>query len=74
MGGEIMATYTQIQDYIKNKYNYTPKTCLIAHAKEVYGISVKEANNRIDSDSRVYPCPKDKLEDLKEAFEYFKIL
>lgn len=69
-----MATYRMIQNYIKNKYNYIPKTCWIAHAKEVYGIKVKKSINRIDCDERVYPCPENKLEDLKEAFEYFNMI
>lgn len=69
-----MATYRMIQNYIKNKYNYIPKTCWIAHAKEVYGIKVKKSINRIDCHDRVYPCPENKLEDLKEAFEYFNMI
>lgn len=69
-----MSTYKNIQKYVKIKYNYIPKTCWIAHAKEVYGINVKTANNRIDSNSRTNPCPKEKLLHLKDAFEHFNII
>jgi len=30
-----MATYNQIQEWIKEKYGFTVKTCWIAHAKEI---------------------------------------
>lgn len=32
-----MATYKEIQQYVKLKYGFTPKTCWIAHMKEMYG-------------------------------------
>ena len=34
-----MATYKEIQAYVKEKYGFQPKTCWIAHMKEVCGIS-----------------------------------
>ncbi len=30
-----MTTHKQIQQYVKGVYGYTPKTCWIAHMKEV---------------------------------------
>ena len=67
-----MATYTQIQDYIKQKYNNTPKTCWIAHAKELSGLPVKRSHRR--KGERVYPCPEDKLPDIQDAFRYFGMM
>lgn len=69
-----MGTYKNIQEYVKSKYNYKPQTCWIAHAKEVYGIKVNKAPNRKDDNNRVKPCPKDKLEHLKDAFIYFGMI
>lgn len=69
-----MATYKEIQDFVKKKHGYIPKTCWIAHCKEVLGISVKMANNRISPEKRTHPCPEKKIGDIKEAFIYFKMM
>lgn len=66
-----MASYEEIQQYVKQKYGFVPKTCLVAHAKEIFGIPVYKAPNRIESDLRVNPCPEDKLHAIKDAFRYF---
>jgi len=49
-----MATYKEIQEYVKMNYGYIPKTCWIAHTKEICGLSPKVANNRNDINSRVF--------------------
>lgn len=69
-----MATYREIQTFVKTKHGFVPKTCWIAHAKEVCGIPVKIAPNRSDSNERVNPCPDDKLPALREVFKYFGII
>lgn len=69
-----MATYKEIQEYVKVNFGYTPKTCWIAHSKEVYGLSPKVASNRNDINKREYPCPKEKQEDIKNAFKHFVML
>lgn len=69
-----MATYKEIQEYIKVNFGYTPKTCWIAHSKEVYGLSPKVANNRNDINKREFPCPAEKLEDIRQAFLHFEML
>ena len=66
-----MATYKEIQEYINLSYGFTPKTCWIAHMKEVCGLDRKDAVNRIDDSKRKYPCPEDKQEVIKEAFKHF---
>ena len=53
-----MATYKEIQAYVKDKYGFQPKMCWIAHMKEVCGIPVKNAPNRIspaNCDYLIYP-------------------
>jgi hypothetical protein len=69
-----MATYGQIQNYIKNKYGYTVKTCWIAHVKEMSGLDVDVAPNRNDIKEREYPCPEDKVEPIKDAFRHFGMI
>ncbi len=63
-----MATYKEISNWIKQKYSFTPKNCWIAHCKELYGLPHKASPRRY-SEQRVYPCPEDKREIIKEAFE-----
>lgn len=69
-----MASYSQIQQYIKSKYGYSVKTCWIAHMKEVCGIPVRMAHNRYDSDRRTHPCPSDKQAAIRDAFQHFNML
>jgi len=66
-----MATYTDIRLYVLKKYGFVPETCWIAHAKEICGIPIKNAPNRLDPNKRVKPCPEDKLPAIKDAFGYF---
>lgn len=68
-----MATYKEIQDYIKINYGSTVKTCWIAHMKEVCGLDRKNAINRKDPIKRKYPCPEDKQEFIREAFRHFNM-
>ena len=69
-----MATYSDIQEFVKNKYNVTVKTCWIAHVKELNGINLKKAHNRISNNKRVYPCPDDKRLMIEYAMRELGIL
>ena len=69
-----MATYKEIQAYVKEIYGFTPKTCWIAHMKEVCGISVKNAPNRISPDKREKACPPEKMKYIKDAFTHFGMI
>ncbi|WP_431090319.1 hypothetical protein [Paenibacillus sp. 8b26] len=69
-----MATYKQIQEYVKQKHGYVPKTCWIAHMKEICGLNPKVSPNRNSVDQRVHPCPLGKQESIKESFQYFNML
>lgn len=48
-----MATYKEIQDYVKSTYGFVPKTCWIAHMKEVYNIPVKISSNRNSANQKI---------------------
>ena len=37
--GELMATYQQIQKWVRCLYGWTPETCWIAHCKELAGLN-----------------------------------
>ena len=41
-----MATYEEIQQFVKKRYRSTVKTCHIAHAKEILGLPVKRSWRR----------------------------
>ena len=69
-----MATYKEIQSYVKEKYGFQPKTCWIAHMKEICGIPVKNAPNRISPDNREKPCPPKKMAYIKDAFAHFGMI
>lgn len=69
-----MATYKDIQEYIRKEKGYVVQTCWIAHTKSLCGIQMRVAPNRKDSNVRVKPCPEDKVEDIKKAFRHFGML
>ena len=68
-----MATYKEIQNWVFDKYHFIPKTCWIAHVKEMAGIEVNKAPNRIGTD-RVCPCPDEKVEPILKAFRSFGMI
>ena len=69
-----MATYRQIQDWIKEKHGFAVKTCWIAHAKEIYGLKPRVAHNRQYTSIRLNPCPDDKLPVIQEALKHFGMI
>ena len=70
----IMATYKEIQTYIKQHHQITVQTCWIAHMKEKLGLPKRVASNRIDENSRVKPCPTEYEGFIEEAFNYFGMI
>ncbi|OMD93551.1 hypothetical protein [Paenibacillus odorifer] len=69
-----MATYKQIQEYVKHECGYIPKSCWIAHMKELSGLHPKMSSRRYSPNARVHPCPIEKQDDIKESFQYFKMI
>jgi hypothetical protein len=68
-----MATYGQIQVYVKKNYGFQPKTCWIAHVKELCGLKVRRAWNRA-SDKRQIPCPPEKVDAIIDAFRHYQMI
>jgi len=69
-----MATYKEIQGYVKEKYKTSIKTCWIADMKEFHDLKKGVAPNRISLDSKTNPCPDDKKEMITDAFNYFEMI
>jgi hypothetical protein len=68
-----MATYNQIQQWVEEKFGFTPKTCWIADMKEECGLPVRAAHNR-QGKRRLHPCPKEKKQAIKAAFMHFDMM
>jgi hypothetical protein len=69
-----MATYAQIQKYVRSQYGFIPQTCWIAHVKEMCGLQPRISPNRYNLKKREKPCPPDKVEPIKEAFHHFGMI
>jgi hypothetical protein len=69
-----MATYKEIENWVKKEYGFSVKTCWIAHAKEICNLNPRKAPNRQNSNLRTNPCPTDKLEAIKNAFKFYKMI
>ena len=68
-----MATYRQIQDWVKAHHGFVPKTCWIAHCKELCGMERRTAPNR-QGPVRVHPCPPEKRQAIMDAFVHLGML
>lgn len=69
-----MATYEDLQIWIKSQYGFTIETCWIAHVKEICGLPLGKAHNRKSQTERLKPCPPDKIEPIKVAFRHFGMI
>ena len=68
-----MPTYQQIQAWVKKQHGFVPKTCWIAHCKELQGLERRAAPNRRGA-VRIHPCPLDKRPAIVAAFRHFGML
>lgn len=69
-----MATYKEIQEYIKAKKGYLVQTCWIADMKEQCSLTTRVAPNRQNINVRKKPCPEKKKESILDAFRHFKMI
>jgi hypothetical protein len=65
-----MATYKQIQFWIKQQYGFVPETCWIAHVKHICGLPMRIAPNRL-GEERLKPCPPEKVGPISAALKHF---
>jgi hypothetical protein len=68
-----MATYEQIQVWVKREYGYQPKTCWIADVKEICGLPMRASPNR-KGKKRLHPCPKKHVPLIEEALKHFGMI
>jgi len=66
------ATYPEIQSYVRKKHGRVVKSCWIAHAKEICGLNPRRSPRR--KGKRMFPCPEEKLEWIKDAFRHFSMI
>jgi len=67
------ATYARIQKWVKQRHGFVPKTCWIAHCKEIHRLPLRTAHNR-QGQERVEPCPLSKVPAITQAFHHFGML
>ena len=63
--------YSEIIDYIKEKYNVTIYTQYISDVKRMHGIDLQ--GNKKDRKTK-YGCSKDKITLVEDALRHFSIL
>jgi len=68
-----MATYDEIIRRVRQQDGFVPKTCWIAHVKELNNIPVGRAWNRAGR-GRMVPCPDDKRSAIERAFRHFGMI
>lgn len=66
-----VATYAQIAEGVKRQSGFTPKTCWIAHVKELDGLKPGVAPNRTRANVREVPCPPKKREAIERLSSAF---
>ncbi len=68
-----MATYKQIQTWVKQNYGFVPETCWIADMKFRAGLPMRKAPNRKGAE-RVRPCPPEKMAPIQAALRHFGMI
>ena len=69
-----MATYKQIETYVRKHYGYCLKSCWIAHVKADHCLTSRIAHNRASNCQRKHPCPKDKRPAIEAALRHFRMI
>ncbi len=69
-----MASYAEIAKCVAQQSGFTPKTCWIAHVKEMNGLQVRVAPNRHDPSVRGVPCPPEKRKAIEDCFRRLGLL
>lgn len=72
---EEKATYQKIKDYVKDKYGVNVHTSYIAQVKRMCGLDMGENYNKSKKENpEVKQCPQEKVEYIKDALRYYKII
>ena len=72
---EEKATYSKIKEYVKDKYGVNVHTSYIAQVKRMCGLDMGENYNKSKKENaQVKQCPQEKVEYIKDALRYFKLI
>ena len=67
-----MATYEDIQTFVRRRWGFTVASCSIAHVKALNGLAVRRAPNRIGRGRyRANPCPSEHKPAIERALRHF---
>lgn len=69
-----MASYKEVQDYVRERNGFVPKSCWIAHVLSDAGLTKSVAPNRRDGRERLHPCPDAKRAPIVAALRHFGML
>lgn len=69
------ATYSKIKEYVKDKYGVNVHTSYIAQVKRMCGLDMGENYNKSKKENpEVKQCPQEKVEYIKDALRYYKLM
>ena len=69
------ATYSKIKEYVKEKYGVNVHASYIAQVKRMCGLDMGENYNKSKKENpEVKQCPQEKVEYIKDALRYFKVI
>ena len=69
------ATYSKIKEYVKDKYGVNVHTSYIAQVKRMCGLDMGENYNKSKKENpQVKQCPQEKVEYIKDALRFYKII
>ena len=71
---ERKATYSQIKEFVLNKYGFKVSSLNIAQVKKECSIIERENYNKPSDDYKQPNCPKHKVDAIKDAFEHFMMI
>jgi hypothetical protein len=69
-----VATYKQVQAYMREHNGFVPQTCWIAHVMSDFGLTTRAAANRINPAARAKPCPPAKRQPIIDALRHFEMI
>ena len=69
------AIYSKIKEYVKEKYGVNVHTSYIAQVKRMCSLDMGENYNKSKKENpEVKQCPQEKVEYIKDALRYFKLI
>lgn len=67
-------TYKDIQDYVKEKYDFFAHSTYISEVKRECGLDVHEPYNSVENPVREYHCTEQRKEQIKDALRHFGLI